>query len=110
MIKIVNSDSQSIVNAHVLEARIEELVNTYPNSFFVILSFKVLNIVLNNVHIASFINLLVNPGRLYGIFGLSLECYGIDLSIKLTKYFMTSSACKPKLLRVRIKYWQGFNF
>ena len=101
----ISRDSQSIVNAHVLQARIEELVNTYPNSFFLILLCKVMNIVLNNVHIAFFINLLVSAVRLYRV---SLKCYGIDLWIKLAKYFMTSSACKPKLLSVRIKYWQGF--
>ena len=68
----ISKDSQSIVNVHVLQARIEELVNTYPNSFFIILSCKAMNIVLNNVHIAPFINSLANSGGLYGIFGLSL--------------------------------------
>ena len=83
--------SQSLVNAHILHTILEELANAYPKSFFFILSCKVMNVVLNNIHTAPFINSLANSTGLYGNFGLSLKCYGIDLLIKLAKYFIIIS-------------------
>ena len=54
--------------------------------------------------IEPFINSLASSGGLCGNFGLSLERCGIDLLIKSAKYFMTSSAHKPKPFRVPIEY------
>ena len=101
----VSKASQSFSNPHILQARLEELANAYTNSFFLILSCKVMNIVLNNIHIGSFINSIASLCGLYGNFGMSLERYAINLLIKLTKYFMISSASKPKPFRVLNKYW-----
>ena len=59
------------------------------------------------MHIEPFINSLASSGGLYGNFELSLERYRIDLLIKSAKYFMISSAHKPKPFRVPIEYRQG---
>ena len=95
-----------ICQCHILQARLEELVNAYSNSFF----FKVINAVLNNVLIGPVINSLASSEWVYGNLGLSLKRYRIDLLIKVAKHFMISSACKPNPLRVLIEYWQGFTF
>ena len=63
-----------------------------------------MNIVLNKVHIGLFINSLASSGGLHGNFGLRLKRYGIDLLIKPEKYFMISSAHKPKLIELRQEF------
>ena len=45
----ISKISQSFFNAHILQARLGESTNPYPNSFFFILSCKVMNMVLNNI-------------------------------------------------------------
>ena len=57
----------------ILQERLEELVNACPNSFFFILSCKVMNIVLNNIHTEPFINLFVSSSGVYGNFFTVLE-------------------------------------
>ena len=64
-----------------MQARLKELANTYPKSFFFIMSCKVMNIVSNNVHIGPFINLLASSGGLYGKFGLSLDIISLQTKI-----------------------------
>ena len=51
---------------------------------------------LKNIQTGPFINSLVKSDGLYGNFELSLKGYGIELLMKLKKYFMLLSARKTK--------------
>ena len=79
-------------------------------SFFFNLSYKVMIMVSNTIYIGAFTNSLASSDGLFGNFGLSSERYGIDLLIKLAKYFIALSSRTPTPFRVLIEYWQGFTF